>query len=154
MVKNYHEKIYLHYCLCYTDAIEEEHENGVTDEPTEVTVTRGPVLTESKSSKRRKAKKDKPLQKDEKEDETTCDQLEASIPKDETSVENMEKEPDSVTSDPKEILKKLASVKKKKSFKESDSAAKAAAAEAAARAARLAALKKKEKNHYNQQPVR
>lgn len=35
-----------------------------------------------------------------------------------------------------------------------DTAAKAAAIEAAARSAKLAAAKKKEKNHYNQVPVR
>ncbi|CAA0821338.1 Unknown protein [Striga hermonthica] len=61
---------------------------------------------------------------------------------------------DSSTVDVKEKLKKMASVKKKKSGKEMDAAARAAAVEAAARSARLAAAKKKEKNHYNQQPIR
>jgi hypothetical protein len=35
-----------------------------------------------------------------------------------------------------------------------DAAAKHAAMEAAARSAKLAAAKKKEKNHYNEQPMR
>ncbi|AQK90601.1 hypothetical protein ZEAMMB73_Zm00001d008759 [Zea mays] len=48
----------------------------------------------------------------------------------------------------------MASMKKKRSSKETDTGAKIAAAEATARSARLAAAKKKEKSHYNQQPVR
>ena len=97
-----------YYCIHRTDSIEEEHENGAIDDQTDILVTSSPVLTESKSSKRRKAKKDKPLQKEEKEDESTHEQLEAIISKEETSVENTEKELNSVTSDPKELLKKLA----------------------------------------------
>ncbi|CAD6343194.1 unnamed protein product [Miscanthus lutarioriparius] len=53
-----------------------------------------------------------------------------------------------------ERIKKVAFMKKKKSSKEMDAAAKIAASEAAARSARLATAKKKEKSHYNQQPVR
>uniref|UniRef100_A0A1D1YSR9 Uncharacterized protein n=1 Tax=Anthurium amnicola TaxID=1678845 RepID=A0A1D1YSR9_9ARAE len=64
------------------------------------------------------------------------------------------KEDDASTVDVKERLKKMASMKKKKSGKEVDVAAKGAAVEAAARSAKLAAAKKKEKSHYNQQPVR
>ncbi|PKU83343.1 GPALPP motifs-containing protein 1 [Dendrobium catenatum] len=56
--------------------------------------------------------------------------------------------------DMKERLKKVASMKRKKSGKEMDIASKIASTEAAARSAKLAAAKKKEKNHYNQQPVR
>ncbi|BAS92551.1 Os05g0179800, partial [Oryza sativa Japonica Group] len=56
--------------------------------------------------------------------------------------------------DVKDRIKKVASMKKKKSSKEMDTAAKIAASEAAARSAKLAAAKKKEKSHYNQQPVR
>ncbi|KAB2629419.1 nucleolar protein 12 [Pyrus ussuriensis x Pyrus communis] len=62
-------------------------------------------------------------------------------------------EEDTSNIDMKERLKKVVSVKKKKFSKELDAVAKAAAQEVATRRARLAAAKKKEKNHYNQQPV-
>ncbi|KAF8389014.1 hypothetical protein HHK36_025699 [Tetracentron sinense] len=63
-------------------------------------------------------------------------------------------EEDASAIDVKERLKKLASMKKKKSNKEMDGAARVAAVEVAVRSKKLAAAKKKVKNHYNQQPVR
>ncbi|MCO5574410.1 hypothetical protein L7F22_028195 [Adiantum nelumboides] len=130
------------------DEAKEDHVNGDIENQTEDAGS-GSVLTESKSSKRRKAKKDKPVK--EEKDEESIQEVDAAR-KDETPAE--EGESNTGPTDRKEVLKKLASMKKKKSFKESDGAAKAAAAEAALRAAKLAAAKKKEKNHYNQQPVR
>ncbi|CAM6025002.1 unnamed protein product [Sphagnum balticum] len=102
----------------------------------------------SKSSKRRKAKKEKSF-KD--ADVPLTPSSEAGIREEDSSVADLG---DAVTTDPKEVLRRLATLKKKKSMKDADAAAKAAASEAAARAARLAAAKKKEKTHYNQQPVR
>ncbi|KAH7437143.1 hypothetical protein KP509_05G058400 [Ceratopteris richardii] len=131
------------------EQLKDEHTNGdVECQPGEQ--GNGPVLSESKSSKRRKSKKEKPVK--EERDEEGTQEIEC-ITKEESAID----EGDSNTGPPadkKEVLKKLASMKKKKSFKEGDGAAKAAAAEAALRAAKLAAAKKKEKNHYNQQPVR
>ncbi|RAL37252.1 hypothetical protein DM860_004174 [Cuscuta australis] len=73
---------------------------------------------------------------------------------DKTGVEKEEAE-DAVGVDVKEKIKKVQSMRIKKSSKEMDAAAKAAASEAAARRAKVAAAtKKKEKNHYNQQPLR
>lgn len=105
-----------------------------------------PSLTNSKSSKRRKAKKEKSFKERDGEVVPTPD----SEQKEEDPVEEIG-EP----LDPKEVLKRMQSLKKKKSSSTGETtAAKAAAAEAAARAAKLAAAKKKEKSHYNQQPVR
>lgn len=128
--------------------VNEEHGNGEVNGQLE-NLGSGAVLTESKSSKRRKAKKEKPA-KDGKDEEDTLE-LDA-VSKEYAFAEDGEV--NSGPADRKEVLKKIASMKKKKSFKEGDGAAKAAAAEAAARTAKLAAAKKKEKNHYNQQPVR
>ncbi|KAJ7553185.1 hypothetical protein O6H91_06G087300 [Diphasiastrum complanatum] len=111
-----------------------------------------PLLTESKSSKRRKPKKEKSFKEGKNGDISLMADLESGG-KDEVNG-LQDGEPSTVSADPKEVLKKLASLKKKKSMKDSDAAAKAAAAEASARAAKLAAAKKKEKHHYNQQPVR
>lgn len=102
----------------------------------------------SKSSKRRKAKKEKSF-KD--ADVPLTPSSEAGIREEDSSVADLG---DAVTTDPKEVLRRLATLKKKKSMKDADASPKAAASEAAARAARLAAAKKKEKTHYNQQPVR
>ena len=73
-------------------------------------------------------------------------------PEDNAGAEQAEEDASGI--DVKEWLKKMASVRKKKSNKEFDAAARAAAIDAAARSARHVAAKKKEKNHYNQQPVR
>ncbi len=53
----------------------------------------------------------------------------------------------SVAPDPEEVLRWLATLKKKKSMKDADAAAKAGASETATRAARVAAAKKREKPH-------
>jgi hypothetical protein len=104
----------------------------------------------SKSSKRRKAKKEKSF-KDADVPLTPSSEAVIRIREEDSSVADLG---DAVTTDPKEVLRRLATLKKKKSMKDADAAAKPAASEAAARAARLAAAKKKEKTHYNQQPVR
>ncbi|KAH7657298.1 hypothetical protein IHE45_17G013000 [Dioscorea alata] len=111
-----------------------------------------PAASESKISKKKKSKKDKSSReaKDSQEqpnggDTNTPDEVSGTQPadKDEPAV------------DVKEKIKKVASMKKKKSSKEMDPAAKAAAQEVATRNARLAATsKRKDKNHYNQQPIR
>ncbi|KAG1335502.1 hypothetical protein COCNU_03G016210 [Cocos nucifera] len=110
-----------------------------------------PAPSESKSSKKKKAKKDK-SSKEAKEPQEQPNGLETHKSPDEAAAEPEEE--DAAAIDVKGRIKKVASVKKKRSNKEMDAAAKAAAVEAAARSARLAAAKKKEKNHYNQQPVR
>ncbi|KAL6544282.1 hypothetical protein OROGR_010779 [Orobanche gracilis] len=107
--------------------------------------------TESKNAKKKK-KKDK-TSKDGKEAEDRPNSLDALNGPDETTGTEQAHE-DASGIDVKEKLKKMVSVKKKKSSKEMDTAARAVALEAAARSARLAAAKKKEKNHYNQQPTR
>ncbi|XP_072978614.1 uncharacterized protein [Typha angustifolia] len=98
--------------------------------------------SESKSSKKKKAKKEK-SSNESKEAQEQPDVVETNGELEDTSAVDV-----------KERIKKMASLKKKKSTKEMDSAARVAANEAAARSARLAAAKKKEKNHYNQQPLR
>lgn len=98
--------------------------------------------SESKTSKKKKPKKDK-----------QPNGVHADVITEEASVAK-DTEEDTSGVDVKERLKKVVSMKKKKTGKEMDTAARAAAIEAAARSARLAAAKKKEKNHYNQQPVR
>lgn len=113
---------------------------------------------ESKNAKKKK-KKDKPSkeakelpeQPSGKEPRDEPNGTEAGNGVDETEVE---KRVDTPAADIKERLKKVASAKKKKTGKDTVSAAKAAANEAALRSAKLAAAKKKEKSHYNQQPVR
>jgi hypothetical protein len=135
--------------------LEEKKPEEITDDTTEEFEDKGPggtpSLTESKSSKRRKAKKEKSFKEGRDVDIPPTPESESGA-KEEDS--NGEEHGEGSTVDPKEILKRMTSLKKKKSMKEGDSAAKAAAAEVSARAARLAAAKKKEKNHYNQQPVR
>ncbi|XP_055820653.1 uncharacterized protein LOC129889397 [Solanum dulcamara] len=106
--------------------------------------------TEPKSAKKKK-KKDK-ASKEAKESEDQPNSVGATIQPEETG--GAEQVEDASTVDMKEKLKRVASAKKKKSGKETDGAARAAATEAAARSARLAAAKKKEKSHYNQQPMR
>ncbi|KAI4379909.1 hypothetical protein MLD38_006147 [Melastoma candidum] len=106
---------------------------------------------ESKTSKKKKKK-----ERSSKEAEDAQDQPKNTETLNGT-VENAETEQrgeDVSSVNVKERLKKMASVKKKKPGKEVDSAARAAAQEAAARNAKLASAKKKEKSHYNQQPVR
>uniref|UniRef100_A0A8R7JZS8 Uncharacterized protein n=1 Tax=Triticum urartu TaxID=4572 RepID=A0A8R7JZS8_TRIUA len=100
---------------------------------------------ESKTSKKKKAKKDKSS----KEAEETLDQNNVV-----DGAASVEPDEDVASVDVKERIKKVASMKKKKSSKEMDAAAKIAASEAAARRAKLEAAKKKDKNHYNQQPLR
>eukprot|EP01018_Ginkgo_biloba_P007049 Gb_40661 [translate_table: standard] len=102
-----------------------------------------PILAESKTTKKRKAKKEKFK---EEEVGTTANGNE------QDQIVDNKLETNAVVADPKAVLKKLVSQQKKKSGKESDTAAKAAAAEAAARAAKQAAAKKKDKMHYNQHP--
>jgi hypothetical protein len=135
--------------------LEEKKPEEITDDTMEEVEDKGPggtpSLTESKSSKRRKAKKEKSFKEGRDVDIPPTPESESGA-KEEDS--NGEEHGEGSTVDPKEILKRMTSLKKKKSMKEGDSAAKAAAAEVSARAARLAAAKKKEKNHYNQQPVR
>eukprot|EP00249_Psilotum_nudum_P022589 c28575_g2_i3 orf=443-1399(-) len=104
--------------------------------------------TESKSARRRKAKKEKSFKEGKDNEVPPTPDADGGF-KDNDVTDDTNSAPD-----PKEVLKRIASLKKKKSAKESDIAAKAAAAEASVRAAKLAAAKKKEKNHYNQQPVR
>lgn len=111
-----------------------------------------PAASESKISKKKKAKKDKSSReaKDSQEqpnggDTNTPDEVSGTQPADK----------DAPAVDVKEKIKKVGSIKKKKSSKEMDPAAKAAAQEVATRNARLAATsKRKDKNHYNQQPIR
>ncbi|VAH15161.1 unnamed protein product [Triticum turgidum subsp. durum] len=100
---------------------------------------------ESKTSKKKKAKKDKSS----KEAEETLDQNNVV-----DNAAGVEPDEDVASVDVKERIKKVASMKKKKSSKEMDAVAKIAASEAAARRAKLVAAKKKDKNHYNQQPLR
>ncbi|XP_042446944.1 nucleolin-like [Zingiber officinale] len=108
--------------------------------------------SESKNPKKKKHKKEK-SSKEAKEQE------EQQLPGLDTSNKGPE---EVVAADPGgdtsgvdvERIKKMASVRKKKTGKEMDTSAKVAAVEAAARSARLAAVKKKEKSHYNQQPAR
>ncbi|KAL6530782.1 hypothetical protein OROGR_014642 [Orobanche gracilis] len=107
--------------------------------------------TEPKNAKKKK-KKDK-ASKEGKESEDRPNSSDALNGPDETTGTEPADE-DASGIDVKEKLKKMASVKKKKSGKEMGAAARSAALEAAARSARLAAAKKKEKNHYNQQPMR
>ncbi|KAI5068172.1 hypothetical protein GOP47_0016517 [Adiantum capillus-veneris] len=129
-----------------TAAIKEAAANGGVESKG----ANGPALAKSKSSNKRKAKKEKSAKDGSRGEEThyECDEpvkAEPAIEANEADTEG--------SLDKSELFKKLSSIKKKKS-KEGDSAAKAAAAEAAVRVARLAAGKKKDKNHYNQQPVR
>lgn len=107
--------------------------------------------TESKSAKKKK-KKDK-SSKEVKELQDQPNNSEVGNGSEEAATEAQQTEDISAV-DVKERLKKMASMKKKKSSKEMDAAAKAAAQEAKERNARLAAAKKKEKGHYNQQPLR
>ncbi|KAL7164368.1 hypothetical protein ACSBR2_040306 [Camellia fascicularis] len=109
------------------------------------------VPIESKNAKKKK-KKDK-SSKEEKEPQDQPNSSDIINGSKETA-RTEQAEDDMSAVDVKERLKKIASAKRKKSNKELDGAAKAAAMEATARSARLAAAKKKEKNHYNQQPVR
>ncbi|GKD09085.1 hypothetical protein Tco_1188770 [Tanacetum coccineum] len=102
---------------------------------------------ESKTAKKKKKEKSS---KDTKDQEELTNEPETVVSTEPTRSEQAE---DLSGLDMKEKLKKIASMKKKKSNKEMDGAAKAAASEAAARNARLAVAKKKEKRHYNQQPV-
>lgn len=106
---------------------------------------------ESKSAKKKKKKDKSSREVREQEDQPNSSDVTNGLGEN-VGAENAEE--DASVMDVKERLKKMASVKKKKSNKELDSASKAAAIEAAARSAKLAAAKKKEKNHYNQQPVR
>lgn len=106
---------------------------------------------ESKSAKKKKKKDKSSREVREQEDQPNSSDVTNGLGEN-AGAENAEE--DASVMDVKERLKKMASVKKKKSNKELDSASKAAAIEAAARSAKLAAAKKKEKNHYNQQPVR
>ncbi|KAH7438812.1 hypothetical protein KP509_04G032300 [Ceratopteris richardii] len=118
---------------------------------------KGSVPSESKSSRRRRPKKGKPLPKeggDETDDNDFLtskeDEASSALEKDASCAsQDTEARP----GDKNKVTNKLSAVKKKKS-KDSDSAAKAAAAEAAVRAAKIAAAKRKEKAHYNQHPVR
>lgn len=103
---------------------------------------------ESKTSKKKKGKKEK-SSKDVKDAHEPAD----GNGSDGAAVAEAVEEPAGGI-DMKEKLKKIAAVKKKKTGKEMDIAAKIASTEAAARSAKLAAAKKKEKNNYNQQPVR
>jgi hypothetical protein len=102
-----------------------------------------PAPPETKNSKKKKSKKEKSP----KEPKETHDQADGS-----EEAAGAEPDKDTISVDVKERIKKVASMKKKKSSKEMDAAAKIA--EAAARSAKLAVAKKKEKNHYNQHPVR
>lgn len=119
-----------------------QHQTGV--ETKETTAALAP--TESKTSKKKKKKDKASKAKDFQEQVYSQDNGAATG--------NVVTENDTSAGDMKERLKKMASGKKKKSNKEMDTGAKVASQEAAARSARLAAAKKKEKNHYNQQPMR
>lgn len=103
---------------------------------------------ESKSSRKKKDKSSKG-QKDSQDQSDGA----ADVGHSTSETVGTEKEEDASATDVKERLKKITSMKKKKSSKEMDAAPRAAANEAAARNAKLAAAKKKEKAHYNQQPV-
>lgn len=98
--------------------------------------------SESKTSKKKKLKKDK---------QPNGAHVDV-VPEEASTAKDTEEDASGI--DVKERLKKVVFMKKKKTGKEMDAAARAAAIEVAARSARLAAAKKKEKNHYNQQPVR
>ncbi|GMH10821.1 hypothetical protein Nepgr_012662 [Nepenthes gracilis] len=104
------------------------------------------AASESKSTKKKKKDKAKETQEPLNSADVTGEQNEAA------GAEQAEEEVSTV--DVKGRLRKVASSKKKKINKELDAASKAAALEVATRSAKLAAAKKKEKNHYNQQPVR
>ena len=121
---------------------EKKSEQGVDSERKE----NAPAPTESKTSKKKK-KKDK-LSKEVKDSEQSNGIDASGLDEGVNNTEPTEEDNSAV--DMKERLKKMASMRKKKSNKEMD----AAAIEAAARSARLAAAKRKEKIHYNQQPVR
>jgi hypothetical protein len=124
-----------------SDENSEESENKQIEEEE-------PSLVGSKSSKRRKVKKEKPFK----------DIHVPSMPKSEAGTKEESAgdagDGNSVAPDPEEVLRWLATLKKKKSMKDADAAAKAGASETATRATRLAAAKKREKPHYNQQPLR
>ncbi|KAF5176980.1 nuclear ubiquitous casein and cyclin-dependent kinase substrate 1-like, partial [Thalictrum thalictroides] len=106
---------------------------------------------ESRSAKKKK-KKDKTAKEAKDQDQPNGSGATNGLPDEAAGADQGEE--DTSTVDVKDRLKKVVSMRKKKSNKEMDAAARAAAIEAAARSARLAAAKKKEKNHYNQQPVR
>ncbi|XP_039144065.1 LOW QUALITY PROTEIN: uncharacterized protein LOC120281264 [Dioscorea cayenensis subsp. rotundata] len=139
-------------------SIDNNAEQGVTSKKTDgqngenEKKDNAPAASESKISKKKKAKKDKSSReaKDSQEqpnggDTNTPDEVSGTQPADK----------DAPAVDVKEKIKKVGSIKKKKSSKEMDPAAKAAAQEVATRNARLAATsKRKDKNHYNQQPIR
>ncbi|KAM0933414.1 hypothetical protein DsansV1_C35g0228711 [Dioscorea sansibarensis] len=123
-----------------------DEQNGETEKK-----DNAPAASESKISKKKKAKKDKTSRevKDLQEqpnggDTNTPDEVSGTQPTDK----------DAPAVDVKERIKKVAPMRKKKSSKEMDPAAKAAAQEAATRNARVATSKRKDKNHYNQQPIR
>ncbi|KAH0648177.1 hypothetical protein KY285_033425 [Solanum tuberosum] len=139
----------------------EQKENGPEDlpdvanekkegQPSEDVEKKNGGAIEPKSAKKKK-KKDK-ASKEVKESEDQPNNVDATTGPEETGgagpVEDVS------TVDMKERLKRVASAKKKKSWKETDAAARAAAIEASARNSKLAAAKKKEKSHYNQQPTR
>ncbi|KAJ7550320.1 hypothetical protein O6H91_07G094800 [Diphasiastrum complanatum] len=133
--------------------VEEKKIEVNTDENGQLELKGGSaIVPESKTSKRRKAKKEKSFKEGKDGEISMSVDVETERKDEENGLENGQVS--TVPADPKEVLKKLASLKKKRSMKDSDAAAKAAAAEASARAAKFAAAKKKEKNHYNQQPVR
>ena len=104
------------------------------------------LLQKARTQRRRNLRKKDKSSKEPKEAQDQANGLE------EAAV--AEPDEDTTSVDVKERIKKVAFMKKKKSSKEMDAAAKIAASEAAARSARLAAAMKKEKSHYNQQPVR
>ncbi|KAH9303706.1 hypothetical protein KI387_008110 [Taxus chinensis] len=117
--------------------IEEEAKDKHDQKPSE------PALSESRTARKRKTKKDKS-----KEEEVGT--IVNGYGQEKVVERNMEA--NAVVADPKSVLKRLVSQQKKKSVKESAAAAKGAAAEAAARAAKQSASKKKDKMHYNQHP--
>ncbi|KAH7681775.1 [Myosin light-chain] kinase protein [Dioscorea alata] len=130
--------------------------NGVADKKTgeqhgEKNDNNVPAPLDSKTSKKKKSKKDKSA-KEIRDLEEQLNGMDANTPGEGSGTEPTEG--DASGAEVKDKIKKMASVKKKKTNKELDAAAKAAQLEAAARSKRLAAAKKKEKSHYNQQPVR
>lgn len=130
--------------------------SGVADKKTEEQLGEKndnniPAPSDGKTSKKKKSKKDKSA-KEIRDLEEQLNGMDANTPGEGSGTEPTEG--DASGADVKDKIKKMTSVKKKKTNKELDAAAKAVQLEAAARSKRLAAAKKKEKSHYNQQPVR
>ncbi|KAG6468744.1 hypothetical protein ZIOFF_073437 [Zingiber officinale] len=131
-----------------TDGSKQLQQNDDDGEKKDHTV----ASSESKNPKKKKHKKEKSSKEAKEQEEQQLPGLDTS---NKCPEEVVAADPGGDTSGVDvERIKKMASVRKKKTGKEMDTAAKVAAVEAAARSARLAAVKKKEKSHYNQQPAR